>query len=68
MRLQEETHLATRMLKGKVVRRAWRHRLKELGIEFTDGTRLFVDSKKNGLEISITDGELASRGNRHRPR
>ena len=43
------------MLEGKVVKVVWRHRPQELGIEFTDGTRLFadvVDGEK--LELSIT--------------
>jgi hypothetical protein len=30
-----------------------RHRPEELGIEFEDGTRLFVDGYNEGLELSI---------------
>jgi diphthamide synthase subunit DPH2 len=42
------------MLKGKIVEKVWRHRSKEIGIQFTDGTRLFVDISEGGLELSIT--------------
>ena len=42
------------MLKGKVVSIVFRHRLGEVGIEFTDGTRLFVDHVEDGVELSIT--------------
>ena len=27
-----------------------------MGIQFTDGTRLFVDFASEGLEISVTEG------------
>ena len=49
-----EARKATRMLRGKLVKRVWRHRATELGIEFADGSRLFVDAKASGLELSIT--------------
>ena len=52
--LAEEARRALRMLRGKAVKKVWRHRATELGIEFDDGSRLFVDSKPRGLEISIT--------------
>jgi hypothetical protein len=35
----------------------WRHRPGEVGIEFNDGTRLFVDSVSNGLDFSVTGGD-----------
>jgi len=44
------------MLRGKVVRQIWRHCPGEIGIEFEDGTRLFADVFKTGLELSITNG------------
>jgi hypothetical protein len=53
--LKNEAKKATKMIKGKVVSIVLRHRLGEFGIEFTDGTRLFVDRIKDGLEISITE-------------
>jgi hypothetical protein len=38
-----------------VVRTVWRHKTKQVGIEFTDGTRLFIDGHTNSdIEISIT--------------
>ena len=52
---RNEAKKATKMIKGKVVSKVFRHRRKEFGIEFTDGTRLFVDHIKDGLEISITE-------------
>ena len=52
--LEEEARKATELLQGKIVAKVWRHRDKEIGIEFTDGTRLFIDHQPNELEISIT--------------
>ncbi len=52
--LEQEADRATELLKGKVVSIVWRHREGEIGIQFTDGTRLFVDHIPTGLEISIT--------------
>lgn len=52
--LEAEAKRATEMLKGKVVSIVWRHRKGEVGIEFADGTRLFVDHTNSGVEISIT--------------
>jgi hypothetical protein len=54
MTLHQEQRRLTKMLKGKVVKRVRRHRLKEMRIEFTDGTRLFVEWQKRDLEQSIT--------------
>ena len=58
--LKKEARRATELLRGKVVATVWRHQEREVGVEFTDGTRLFVDSVSNGLELSITgaDDEL----------
>lgn len=41
------------MLKGKTVDSVKNFRKKEVLIEFTDGTRLFVDWQESELEISI---------------
>lgn len=57
MTLEEESMLATEMLSGKVVARVVRHRETEVLVEFTDGTRLFVDRSTNGVEVSITEGK-----------
>jgi predicted Ser/Thr protein kinase len=56
MNLEKEAKLAENLLKGKVVDKVWRHRKREIGIEFTDGTRLFIDHTENGLELSVTGG------------
>jgi hypothetical protein len=56
LELEEEAQRATELLAGKVVRQVWHHRAKELGIEFQDGTRLFVDHQSDHVEISITGG------------
>lgn len=54
MDLKTEAKRASEMLRGKVVARVTRHRAEEVCIEFTDGSRLFVDRQSNGLELSIT--------------
>ena len=54
MKLEEESKNAEKMLKGKKVKSVFRHRRNEFGLEFTDGTRLFVDLTLDGLELSIT--------------
>ena len=54
--LSQEAARATEALDGKVVARVERHRASEVLIEFTDGTRLFVDGSTQGLELSITGG------------
>lgn len=54
MNLKQEAERATELLKGKVVAEVMRHRAKEVCIEFTDGTRLFVDHKPDNIELSIT--------------
>jgi hypothetical protein len=54
--LPQEAAAATNALAGKVVARVERHRVSEILVEFTDGTRLFVDATVEGLELSITGG------------
>ena len=54
--LKKEAQETTEMLKGKIVDKVWRHRPKEIGIQFTDGWCLFVDMQRDGLELSITGG------------
>lgn len=56
MDLEQEAKEAEVLLKGKVVDKVSRNREKEVCIEFTDGTRLFVDHIENSLELSITGG------------
>ena len=55
--LAEESNRATEMLAGKVVASVKRHRQSEVLIEFTDGTRFFVDQCAEGVELSITGGK-----------
>ena len=52
--LAAEARRATSILRGKSVKKVWRHRASEIGIEFADGSRLFVDARESGLELSIT--------------
>ena len=54
--LSDEAVRAAALLRGKEVATVWRHRKNEIGIEFTDGTRLFVDATADGVEISVTGG------------
>ncbi len=56
MTLEEEQARASEMLEGKVVRFVVRHRPREVLIEFTDGTRLFIHTAQDVLELSITAG------------
>ena len=53
--IEEESKRATLLLAGKIVARVFRHRKNEVGIEFTDGTRFFIDGGEDSLELSITD-------------
>lgn len=55
--LEIEARRTTEMLRGKVVSVVWRHREGEVGVEFTDGTRLFVEHTSAGVELSITEGK-----------
>lgn len=51
--LQQEAKRATTLLKGKIVTKCIRNKPNEIIITFSDGTRIFIDSKSN-LELSIT--------------
>ena len=52
--LFHEATRATEMLRGKRVERIARRSEAEVLVEFTDGTRLFVDLSGSALELSIT--------------
>jgi hypothetical protein len=54
--LDDEATKLTDLLRGKTVKTVWRHRVGEMGIEFGDGTRLFVDMASTGLDFSVTGG------------
>lgn len=60
MTLEEESKRATDLLSGKVVAKMVRHRLKEVLVEFTDGTTFFVDHMDDGLDLSVTAGSDSS--------
>jgi hypothetical protein len=53
-KLGAEATKATKLLKGKVVSRVWRHSRKQVGILFKDGSRVFIDHEPTALEVSIT--------------
>lgn len=55
--LLNEAKRATEMLGGKVIHAIARHRNGEVGVQFTDGTRLVIGSTESGLELSITEGD-----------
>jgi hypothetical protein len=54
--LENEAATATKLLEGKSVKVVRRHRANEVMIEFDDGTRLFVDSISDPLDLSVTGG------------
>ena len=55
--LSEESKRANQLLASKIVARVTRHRHSEVLVEFTGGTRLFVESSEDGVELSITGTE-----------
>ncbi|WP_332777509.1 hypothetical protein [Polaromonas sp.] len=55
--LEDEAERVSELLRGKVVARVIRHRPTEVLLEFTDGTRLFVDRAADALELSISAGK-----------
>jgi len=58
MTLEEEADRLIELLRGKTVAKAWRHRDWEVVLEFTDGTRFFVDSvTKQPIDLSVTTTE-----------
>jgi len=52
--LEAEAARATELLRGKVVAHIARHRDAEVMVQFTDGTRLFVDGALGSVELSVT--------------
>ena len=53
-RLKKEEQRATKLLKGKVVKKIWRNRKEEVVIDFEDGTRFSIDWREIELDLSIT--------------
>ncbi|MBZ6075842.1 hypothetical protein [Microvirga puerhi] len=59
MNLADEEDRLNEFLVGRSVTRVWRHRTAEVGIEFSDGTRLFVNWQPDRqLECSVTGNDL----------
>jgi len=52
--LKKEEKRATKLLKGKIVKKIWRHRKEEVVVDFEDGTRFFIDWRESELDLSIT--------------
>jgi hypothetical protein len=52
--LEDEGTKLTALLQGKTVKVVRRHRLGEVMIEFSDGTRLHVNNISDGFEFSVT--------------
>jgi hypothetical protein len=55
--LEEEADRMTRLLQGKTLATVRRHQNTEIVLEFSDGTRLFVNNVPAGLEFSVTETE-----------
>ncbi len=53
--LSQEAQRMTELLVGKTAKIVRRHRRSEFLVEFTDGTRLFVEVINGELKFSITD-------------
>jgi hypothetical protein len=55
--LDAEGPRLTKLLAGKTIKVAKRHRESEVMLEFTDGSRFFVNSGPMKLDISVTGGQ-----------
>ncbi len=54
--LKKEEERATKLLKGRTVKKIRRHRKEEVVIEFEDSTKFYIDwrENENELDLSIT--------------
>ena len=52
--LDAEGEELTNLVRAKVVTVIRRHMAAEVLVEFEDGTRLFINSRLDGLEFSVT--------------
>jgi len=52
--LKEESIKVTKLLEGRKVQAVVRNKPSEVLIQFTDGSRLFIDINNEDLELSIT--------------
>ena len=53
--LKKEEKRATKLLKGKIVKKIHRNRKEEVIIDFEDGTRFSVDWREDEFDLSITE-------------
>ena len=51
--LAAEAERVAGLLRGKAVARIWQHRPEALGIEFADGTKLYIEQQSSGLEMNV---------------
>ncbi len=54
LRMKDEIVKINSILRGKKVLRVFQSKENEIGIEFEDGTRFFIDLTDDGFEFSIT--------------
>ncbi len=52
--LKKEEERATKLLKGKIIKKIRRDRKEEVVIDFEDGTRCSFDWRENEFDLSIT--------------
>ncbi|MDQ3633351.1 MAG: hypothetical protein M3405_02420 [Acidobacteriota bacterium] len=52
--LKNEEERATKLLKGKIVKKIRRNRKEEVIIDFEDGTRFSIDWREDEFDLSIT--------------
>jgi hypothetical protein len=57
--LAAEAERLSGLLKGRALARVWQHRPEAMGIEFADGTKLYVSIGDDGLEINVS-GKLSA--------
>ena len=58
--LAAEAERISGLLKGKTLLRVWQHRPEAMGIEFDDGTKLYVERITGGLDVNIIGRAAAS--------
>ena len=52
--LAAEAEKLSSLFRGKIVQRIWQHRPEAMGIEFADGTRLYVAQGDDGIQVTAT--------------
>lgn len=54
IQLEKEAARATKLLKGKIIKKIRRNRKEEVVIDFEDGTRFSFDWRESELDLSVT--------------